>query len=48
MMLEDIFVCSSDSIDLADKDDSIAKRYEIRKAFFFDKDFAIAGYTDIP
>jgi len=36
MIFEDIFVNISDWIGLADKDDSITKRYEIRKAFFFD------------
>jgi hypothetical protein len=46
MMLEDIFVNTSDWIDLADKGDSITKRCEIRKAFFFDKHFAIAGFTN--
>ena len=36
MIFEDIFVNTSDWVDLADKDDSITKRCEIKKAFFFD------------
>ena len=48
MMIEDIYLNTSDWIDLVGKDDSIAKRYKIRKAFFFDKHFAIAGFTNIP
>jgi hypothetical protein len=48
MIFEDIFINTSDWIDLADKDDSIMKRCEIRKAFFFDKHFAIASFTNVP
>ncbi len=35
MIFKDIFVNTRDWIDLADKDDSITKRCEIRKALFF-------------
>jgi hypothetical protein len=48
MIFEDIFVNTSDWIDLADKDDSVTKRCEIGEAFFFDKHFAIAGFTNDP
>jgi hypothetical protein len=48
MIFEDIFVNASDWIDLADKDDAITKRCEIRKPFFFDKHFVIAGVHNVP
>jgi hypothetical protein len=48
MIFEDIFVNTSDWIDLADKDDSTTKRCEIRKAFFSDKHFGIVGFTNVP
>jgi len=48
MIFEDIFVNNSDWVDLADKDDSITRGCEIRKDFFFDKHFAIAGFTNDP
>jgi len=48
MIFEDIFVNTSNWIDLANKDDSITKRCEIRKASFFNRHFAIAGFTDVP
>jgi hypothetical protein len=47
-MLEDIFLNTSDWIDLGDKDDSITKRCEMREAFCFDKHFVTTGFTNIP